>query len=228
MNTIRSIQRLNEEELRLGITGKASWHADYEHSAYVHVGGLLYEMNEGDIVSVFSQCGEIIDCNLVRDPETGESKGFAFIGYTDQRSTILAVDNFNATKICGRTIKVDHVNDYRVPKEFRENNDEVLEYKPTGPDGSGWGEFKRLTEDRLTEHQEKVLDAEGQWERQLMKEFRKGNAKDKKHKSKKHKVHKGHKEQKEHKEHKHKSSRKHEKNKKSPRSRSFSPIERRS
>ena len=106
MNNIKAIQKLNEEELRLGITGKASWHSDYESSAYVYVGGLPFAMNEGDLVSVFSQCGEIVDCNLMRDTDTGKSRGFAFIGYADQRSTILAVDNFNAAEICGRVITI--------------------------------------------------------------------------------------------------------------------------
>ena len=137
MNTIKSIQRLNEEELKLGISPEASWHADYSHSAYIHIGGFPYGMNEGDITTVFSQCGEIVDCNLVRDSETGESKGFAFIGYADQRSTVLAVDNFNAALICGRKIKVDHVSKYKVPKEYLDQKDEDKLYKPTGPDGNG-------------------------------------------------------------------------------------------
>ena len=37
--------------------------------------------------------------HLVRDPGTGKSKGFAFLAYEDQRSTILAVDNFNGIKV---------------------------------------------------------------------------------------------------------------------------------
>jgi RNA-binding motif X-linked protein 2 len=35
--------------------------------------------------------GEVVDVNLVRDKGTGKSKGFAFLAYEDQRSTILAV-----------------------------------------------------------------------------------------------------------------------------------------
>ena len=50
-------------------------------------------MNEGDIVTVLSQFGEIVDCRLIRDKETGKSKGFAYLAYEDQRSTDLAVDN---------------------------------------------------------------------------------------------------------------------------------------
>ncbi|MCQ2820757.1 MAG: IST3 family protein, partial [archaeon] len=40
---------------------------------------------------VFSQYGEIVDCRIIRDRETGQNKGYGFISYEDQRSTILAV-----------------------------------------------------------------------------------------------------------------------------------------
>lgn len=43
--------------------------------------------------------GEIANINLVRDKKTGKSKGFCFICYEDQRSTILAVDNLNGIKV---------------------------------------------------------------------------------------------------------------------------------
>lgn len=43
--------------------------------------------------------GEIVNINLVRDKKTGKSKGFCFLCYEDQRSTVLAVDNFNGIKV---------------------------------------------------------------------------------------------------------------------------------
>ncbi|KAK2501220.1 hypothetical protein MC885_016191 [Smutsia gigantea] len=84
-------------------------------SACIFVGGLAYELTEGDILCVFSQYGEIVSINLVRDKQSGKSKGFCFICYEDQRSTVLAVDNFNGIKIRGRTIRVDHISNYRPP-----------------------------------------------------------------------------------------------------------------
>ena len=45
---------------------------------------------------------QIVDINLARDRETGESKGFCFIAYEDQRSTNLAVDNANGSRLLGR------------------------------------------------------------------------------------------------------------------------------
>ncbi len=45
-----------------------------------------------------------MNINLVRDKKSGKSKGFCFLAYEDQRSTILAVDNFNGMKVCGVSI----------------------------------------------------------------------------------------------------------------------------
>lgn len=107
--------------------------------------------------------GEIVNVNLVRDKKTGKSKGFCFICYEDQRSTILAVDNFNGIKvrpppptrggatvsilndealsplqIKGRTIRVDHVKNYRPPKDGEDIDDVTKRLRedgcaPTGP-----------------------------------------------------------------------------------------------
>jgi len=69
--------------------------------------------------------GEINHVNLVRDKDTGKPKGFAFVGYENQKSTILAVDNFNGAKLLGRVIRVDHVKDYKPPKlDSDESGDE--------------------------------------------------------------------------------------------------------
>ena len=46
--------------------------------------------------------------NLVRDKETGKSKGFAFLKYEDQRSCDLAVDNLGGAEVLGRILSVDH------------------------------------------------------------------------------------------------------------------------
>ncbi|MCP9263336.1 RNA-binding motif protein, X-linked 2 [Dirofilaria immitis] len=129
MNPITNIQKqnkINERELLLGFTGSSSksWHQKYSDSAWIYVGGLPYDLNEGDVIAVFrSKYGEIVNINLIRDTKTGKSRGFAFVCYEDQRSTVLAVDNFNGIKLLKRIIRVDHVEEYKVPK-YRENIDE--------------------------------------------------------------------------------------------------------
>eukprot|EP00062_Callorhinchus_milii_P006725 gi/632947563/ref/XP_007889109.1/ PREDICTED: guanine nucleotide-binding protein G(i) subunit alpha-1 [Callorhinchus milii] len=121
---VKLINELNAREAELGVKENASWHSEYKDSAWVYIGGFPYELTEGDVICVFSQYGEIVNINLVRDKKTGKSKGFCFICFEDQRSTILAVDNLNGIKIKGRTIRVDHVANYKPPKD-REDIDDV-------------------------------------------------------------------------------------------------------
>ncbi|CAO1596878.1 RNA-binding protein Cwf29 [Xanthoria calcicola] len=108
MNGIREIQRLNKLELENGVAPEASWHRDHADSAYIYIGGLPFDLSEGDIITIFSQFGEPTFVKLVRDKETGKSKGFAFLKYEDQRSTDLAVDNLGGATVMGRILKVDH------------------------------------------------------------------------------------------------------------------------
>ncbi|KAL6098263.1 rbmx2 [Pungitius sinensis] len=123
LTKVKLINELNEREANLGVKDSVSWHSEYRDSAWVFVGGFPYELTEGDIICVFSQYGEIVNINLVRDKKTGKSKGFCFICFEDQRSTILVVDNLNGIKIKGRTIRVDHVKDYRPPKDTEDIDD---------------------------------------------------------------------------------------------------------
>ncbi|VDP04721.1 unnamed protein product [Soboliphyme baturini] len=115
---MKNLNKMNELELKIGVAGDVnrSWHQKYKNSAWVFIGGLPYELSEGDVISAFSQYGEVVNINLIRDRKTGKSKGFCFLCYEDQRSTILAVDNFNGIKLVNRTIRVDHVEEYKVPK----------------------------------------------------------------------------------------------------------------
>mmetsp|Transcript_85579 Transcript_85579/g.223314 ORF Transcript_85579/g.223314 Transcript_85579/m.223314 type:complete len:287 (+) Transcript_85579:94-954(+) len=147
MYNINASKKLAELELSEGLEGNRSWHHQFRHSAYIYVGGLHQGLTEGDFAIVFSQFGEIVDVNLVRDKATGKSKGFGFICYEDQRSTVLAVDNMNGFSLLGRTLRVDHVDKYKAPKDLDEENlDEngdptLIEYKATGAEGLGHGVY---------------------------------------------------------------------------------------
>lgn len=95
---MKNVSKLSELELKVGGV-KSSWHDQYKNSSWIFVGGLPYDLSEGDVICVFSQYGEIVNINLVRDKKTGKQKGFCFVCYEDQRSTVLAVDNLNGIKV---------------------------------------------------------------------------------------------------------------------------------
>jgi RNA-binding motif X-linked protein 2 len=77
-----------------------------------------------------------MDINMPRDKATGKAKGFAFIMYEDQRSTVLAVDNLNGATVLERTLRVDHVKNYKQRKtkgedgEWIEPEEQSMNAKP--------------------------------------------------------------------------------------------------
>ncbi|CCF73294.1 RNA-binding motif protein, X-linked 2 [Babesia microti strain RI] len=138
MSGIEDIRKLSEAELKQDLRDESSWHYRYKDSCYIYIGGLHKKLTEGDIIIVFSQFGEPIDINLVRDSKTGESKGFCFLGYRNQKSTILAVDNMNGYKLLDKVLKVDHVLDYKAPlKKDSMGNFVEDKYEATGAEGKG-------------------------------------------------------------------------------------------
>ncbi|XP_022921320.1 RNA-binding motif protein, X-linked 2-like [Onthophagus taurus] len=130
LTNMKNVKKLSEQELNF--KNKTSWHDQYRSSAWIFVGGFPYELTEGDIICIFSQYGEIVNINLIRDKDTGKSKGFGFICYEDQRSTDLAVDNFNGIKILNKTIRVDHVTDYKMPKDSKKIDNETRKLHEEG------------------------------------------------------------------------------------------------
>jgi RNA-binding motif X-linked protein 2 len=138
MNSVRAIQQLNKRELEAGINPEGSWHTDYRDTAFVYIGGLPFELSEGDIITIFSQYGEPVWVKLARDKETGKSRGFAWIKYEDQRSCDLAVDNLGGASIMDRIIRVDHAR-YK-PKDdedMRDNTMGELDLDPGNESDSG-------------------------------------------------------------------------------------------
>jgi hypothetical protein len=52
-SNVKNIKKLSELELKRNL--KTSWHDQYKDSAWIFVGGLPYDLTEGDVVCVFSQ-----------------------------------------------------------------------------------------------------------------------------------------------------------------------------
>ncbi|KAH7112843.1 RNA-binding motif protein [Dendryphion nanum] len=159
MNTIRAIQKLNKRELEEGISTEGSWHTDYRDTAFVYIGGLPFELSEGDIITIFSQYGEPVWIKLARDKETGKSRGFCWIKYEDQRSTDLAVDNLGGATIMGRLLRVDHTR-YK-PRDDEDMRDNTMGETLEDPEKDNDGRRKR----RRTES-----ESESEDERPLLRE----------------------------------------------------------
>lgn len=157
MNSIRSIKELNKRELEAGISPEGSWHADYRDTAYIYIGGLSFDLSEGDIITICSQFGEPVWIKLARDKDTGKSRGFAWLKYEDQRSTDLAVDNLGGATVMGRMLRVDHAR-YKKRDDEEDEGDNTIgfgkaaeaeeeEDEEEGDSGRRKGKKRRTEED---------------------------------------------------------------------------------
>lgn len=129
MNSIHKILAINEKELLNNVPDNASWHMDYADSPYIYVGNLHDKLQEHDIVVIFSQYGNPTHINLVRDKDSGKSRGFCYLKYEDSRSCVLAVDNFNGVLVYERPLRVDHTHYRLMPGQTED--DFAVEYPKT-------------------------------------------------------------------------------------------------
>jgi len=76
----------------------------------LYVGGLHTNVTERDVESMFVEFGEVDFVDLHREPETGNSKGFAFVQFRDPEAAKRALVQVNGRELAGRPIKVGLVN----------------------------------------------------------------------------------------------------------------------
>jgi RNA recognition motif-containing protein len=87
----------------------------------LYVGNLSYNTTEEDLRELFSQAGTVETVELIKDRETGNSKGFAFVEMGNQSDAEKAISTFNGYSLANREIKVNLAR----PREER-------------PSGGGW------------------------------------------------------------------------------------------
>jgi RNA recognition motif-containing protein len=73
----------------------------------IYVGNLSFKATEDDLRQAFAQYGEVTSVNIVKDRETGRSRGFAFIEMPDANQAKEAIDNLNLADIAGRRVTVN-------------------------------------------------------------------------------------------------------------------------
>ncbi|KAI9002311.1 hypothetical protein BC832DRAFT_532885 [Gaertneriomyces semiglobifer] len=77
----------------------------------LYVGSLHFSLTEDDLRTVFQPFGTIDQIQLHKDPETGRSRGFAFVQYRNPSDAKQALEQMNGFEIMGRPIKVGHISD---------------------------------------------------------------------------------------------------------------------
>lgn len=73
----------------------------------LYVGNLSYATTEDDLRALFSQTGTVASVELIKDRETGNSKGFAFVEMGSQSEAENTIKTFNGYSLGNREIKVN-------------------------------------------------------------------------------------------------------------------------
>jgi RNA recognition motif-containing protein len=75
--------------------------------AKLYVGNLPYSTTEADLQSLFAQAGTVVSAAVVKDRESGRSKGFGFVEMSNSDEAQQAISMFDGKDFQGRTLKVN-------------------------------------------------------------------------------------------------------------------------
>lgn len=73
----------------------------------LYVGNLSYNTSEDDLRDAFSPYGEVVSAKIITDRDSGRSKGFGFIEFTDDEAAKKAMSAMNGTELGGRSLTVN-------------------------------------------------------------------------------------------------------------------------
>ncbi len=72
----------------------------------LYVGNLPYSTTEEELRNMFSQAGTVASVAVIKDRDTGQSKGFAFVEMSNQVEAEMAISMFNGRSMGQREMKV--------------------------------------------------------------------------------------------------------------------------
>jgi RNA recognition motif-containing protein len=73
----------------------------------LYVGNLSFSTTEDDLRALFAKAGTVDAVALIKDRDTGSSKGFAFVTFSVQSEAEAAIKMFNGYTLGNREIKVN-------------------------------------------------------------------------------------------------------------------------
>ncbi len=73
----------------------------------LYVGNLSYSTTEAELRELFTQAGNVTACELIKDRDSGQSKGFAFVTMGTQVEAEKATSMFNAHSLGERALTVN-------------------------------------------------------------------------------------------------------------------------
>ncbi len=81
----------------------------------IYVGNLSFEATESDVESAFAEFGDVKSVNVIKDRDTGRSRGFGFVEMRNREAGLEAIEALDQQSIRGRGVTVNEAK----PREDR-------------------------------------------------------------------------------------------------------------
>ena len=73
----------------------------------IFVGNLPFRAEQEDVSELFAPYGEVINCFLPLERDTGRKRGFAFVELADEESESRAIDGLQGAELMGRPLRIN-------------------------------------------------------------------------------------------------------------------------
>jgi len=83
------------------------------------VGNISWNVDDRTLYDQFAAFGNVEECKIILDRETGRSRGFGFVTFSEKEDGMRALEEMNGQELDGRPLKVNEANE-RPPR--RQNN----------------------------------------------------------------------------------------------------------
>ena len=73
----------------------------------IFVGNLPFRAEREDVLQLFAPFGEVLNCSLPLERDTGRKRGFAFVEMADEATESTAIDGLQGTELMGRPLRIN-------------------------------------------------------------------------------------------------------------------------
>ena len=76
-------------------------------SKKIFVGGLSWDTDDAGLTRAFEQFGDVVDAKVITERDSGRSRGFGFVTFSNTDAVTDAIDGMNGSELDGRRLNVD-------------------------------------------------------------------------------------------------------------------------